>query len=236
MKSEEAYCESQDFFHEFINIFTVMKVGGKNTFKPIQVGAIISTTSMLEIHEIYLFVKKFSFFLPGRINQDTLEHFFCTVRSKQSKPSALDFKNILKTISVCLYMKKTGHGSYDEDDRFYMKGFLGLIKNPPKIEEVVKLPPCPAWVYTQSTNLVKYEMMALYNVSGYLVNKIKKNKFKSCAECLKKLGSLKPSSSPYARFQFLKTRSLTSSTTSQKLFYVNDDTFEFFTKMEHIFI
>lgn len=74
LKCFDAYIESQDFLHEFIYIFTFMRVGGKGAFKPIQQGAIISTTSMMEIHELYLFGKKFSFFLPARINQDTLSN------------------------------------------------------------------------------------------------------------------------------------------------------------------
>lgn len=236
LKCMEAYNESQYFLQEFISIFKVIQVGGNRAFKPIQQGAIISTTSMIEIHEYYLFTKKFSFFLPGRINQDTLENFFGTVRSKQSKPSALDFKNILKSISVCLYMKKTDNGSYDNDDRFYMKGFLELLKNQPKIvEPKLDLPPCPAWVYKQK--ILKYELMSLYNISGYLVKTIKNNNFKSCHVCLNELGSYTPSSLEYARFQLLKARHIlsNSSSNSSKLFYVNESTFDFFQKMENVF-
>lgn len=237
MKCMEAYNESQYFLHEFISIFTVIQVGGKSTFKPIQQGAIISTTSMIEIHEHYLFTKKFSFFLPGRINQDTLENLFGTVRSKQSKPSALDFKNILKSISVCLYMKKTDNGSYDNVDRFYMKGLLELLKNQPKkIEVETSLPPCPAWVYVAANRKIpKYELVSLYNISGYIVQTIKKNRFKSCNNCLNELGSYTPSSSEYARFQLFKTRYILPNSTSGKLFYVNDKTFDFFQNMENVF-
>lgn len=239
LKCLDAYIHAQDFLHEFIYIFTFMKVGGKEALKPIQQGAIISTTSMMEIHEQYLYVKKFSFFLPGRINQDTLENFFGVVRSKMSKPSAFDFKNILKSISVSLYMKKTGShtGSYDEDDRFYMKGFLESIKNSPKENmETTKLPPCPAWVFTQANNskMLRYETMALYNISGYIVNKINKNRFKSCKECISSLGSYIPSRTEYSRYQLLKAKTLRSSN-SQKLFYVSEKSFQFFRKMENVF-
>lgn len=239
LKCLDAYFHAQEFLQEFIYIFTFMKVGGKEALKPIQEGAIISTTSMLEIHEQYLYVKKFSFFLPGRINQDTLENFFGVVRSKMSKPSAFDFKNILKSISVCLYMKKTGThtGSYDEDDRFYMKGFLECIKNSPKENmDTEKLPPCPTWALTQANNskMLKYETMALYNISGYIVNIINKNRFKSCKECISCLGSYVPSKTEFSRYQFLKSKTLRSCN-SQKLFYVNDKSFQFFRKMENVF-
>lgn len=216
-----------------------IKVGDKAAFKPIQAGVIIATTSMLLLHEQFLYTKKWDFFLPGRVNQDCLENFFGTVRASQAKPSALDFKNTIKSLSVCQYMKNLKEGSYDRDDCSYMTEFLEIVNQAPKEQPftTTSLPECPMWVLNQINNskLVKYELMTLYNTAGYIVNTIIKNNFKKCNLCVETLGSYVPVKSEYSRFQMLKQFKGIGHQESNKLFYVNENTFCFFRKLENIF-
>lgn len=192
---------------------------------------------MMLLHEQFLYCKKWEFFLPGRVNQDCLENFFGTVRATQSKPSALEFKNIIKTLSVNQYMKHLTTGSYDQDNSTLMVDFLETIDQIPKPEPVLEsFPECPMWVLNQkgNPNMVKYELMSLYNTAGYLISTIIKNKYKKCDDCIKQLGSYEPIQNEFSRLQNLKQFKGFGNQQSG-LFYVNDKTFTLFRQLENVF-
>lgn len=188
---------------------------------------------MIHLHEYFLFSKKFNYFLPGRISQDCIENLFCTVRVKQSKPSALIFKNTLKTISLCQFMKNPKNSSYENDEGFYLSGFLDVIKESRNKEAalMVELSELPPSIYNniENTILGKYELMVLYRISGCIIHRIRSNKFKVCDDCFKPLGSYTPKNTAYSKLTFLKQHS------KDKMFYPSESVFIFFRKMENVF-
>lgn len=72
------------------------------------------------------------------------------------------------------------------------------------------------------------EKNALYLISGYLVQSIKKN-YTVCDSCVSSLGSNKVVKNDYSKFLRLKAFD------QNKFFYVNDNTFNFFLAMDKIF-
>lgn len=132
------------FLHDFIKIMTQIEVGIKRTWKPFQSGSILATTSILNLQNIYLNQKGFHFLLTSRFTQDCLENLFICLRAKNIIPNALQLKNNLNIITVSQYLKDTSSGSYNEDERTILSGFLDVLEdsnqNIKKLEEV-QLPP-----------------------------------------------------------------------------------------------
>lgn len=78
---------------------------------------------MLYLQDLFLNKKNFRFLLTSRFTQDCLENLFSCMRSIQSIPNALQFKNNLKLICVAQYLKHVSNSSYDQDDREFLGDF-----------------------------------------------------------------------------------------------------------------
>lgn len=98
----EKFNESISFLYEFIDLFKDIRVGNEGYFKLVQKGMIITTTSILELTNYLLEEKGFEFVLTGRMTQDCAENLFFVVRSKNPVPNALQFKNYLKFLFLCI--------------------------------------------------------------------------------------------------------------------------------------
>ncbi|KAG8174688.1 hypothetical protein JTE90_024391 [Oedothorax gibbosus] len=110
----------------------VVQKDGQERWKPFQTGAILSTTSVLDMEKYYL-EEKFKFLLISRFSQDSLENLFSVVRFRQSVLTALEFKNNLKLITIAQFMTKSTSTNYEQDDRELLSGFLNVIsESPPK--------------------------------------------------------------------------------------------------------
>lgn len=125
--NETKFNESIDFLNEVIEVISQIEVGILKTWKPFQTGIIISTKSAIELTKYLLDVEKFEFVLTGRFTQDCLENLFSVVRSKHVIPTALQFKNDLKLITILQYMKNVGSASYEQDDREFFSEFLDYM-------------------------------------------------------------------------------------------------------------
>lgn len=80
----------------------------------VQSGVRLSTQSVLDLQALFLLDNNYKFLLTARFTQDCLENLFSCVRSIQKVPTALQFKQNLKTICVAQYFTDVGKGSYDK--------------------------------------------------------------------------------------------------------------------------
>lgn len=233
---ESTYNENILFLKESINVFKYIRIGERNCWKPIQTGLIVSTTSVINFQKYCFEELKFDYLLTGRFTQDALENFFCTVRHKQKKPSAVSFKNILKIISVTQISKDPSNSSYDADDRSYVNDFLKIIQEFPDNKTTVELPPCPSYIFTnyERSILSKYELMALYNLAGHILMKKEKNNFRKCIDCFSQLGSNIPIKFEYSKLTYLKSYKVSEAGFST-LFYPTEEVFIYFRKLENVF-
>lgn len=174
--------------------------------------------------------------MTGRLTQDPLENLFCTVRSKQLKPSGVLFKNTLKVIGMAQIIGDVSNGSYDEDDRFYLNDFLDIVKHlkTPETIKPIQLPPCDSYVYYDTSKLTKFELMALYNLAGHILFKIKKNIFRKCAKCCEQLGSKVPVDFEYSKLTQFKNFKLNESS-EKGLVFPTEYVFNYFRALENVF-
>lgn len=100
---------------------------------------------------------------------------------KDPTPTALEFKQALKIITVAQFLKCPTHGSYEEDDCTFLAEFLdhpltsGItpVITPPVSLDTPELP--------LSSGLIDAEKSSLHDVTGYCVNVVLKRK-KLCLE------------------------------------------------------
>lgn len=146
---------------------------------------IITTTSVSELTNYLLEKRAFQFVLIGRMTQDCVENLFSVIRSKNSIPNALQFKNNLKLISIFLYVRPVSRGNYEEDDRDYMTGFLDVINS--KMKTKISNPKIN--INTIKMNLeeipmfTNIEMNVLYNIADYIIHSLQKTS-KLCKKCI----------------------------------------------------
>lgn len=173
--------------------------------------------------------------MTGRLTQDPLENLFCTVRSKQRKPSGVLFKNTLKVIGMAQIIKDPSKSSYDEDDRSYLNDFLDIVKNFKCSEKMnpIELVPCDSNVYYNTSKLTKFELMALYNLAGHILFKIRKNNFRKCPKCFDQLGSNVPLQFEYSKLTQFKN--FKSESSEKGLFFPTEYVFNYFRALENVF-
>lgn len=122
----EVYNEAILFLRNMIKLVQTLKFGEKldETWKPVQAGIILTTTSTLQLQEILLCEVGYDFLLTSRFSQDCLENLFSVLRERQRKPSCLQFKRHLKMITVAQYITPVSKSSYQEDDREFLGDFF----------------------------------------------------------------------------------------------------------------
>ena len=221
----EAYNEAITFLKDFMDLFATMEVGYKKLWKPSQSGVLISTQSMLELQADLLEKKQYQFVLTSRFSQDCLENLFCVLRSKQLVPNAVQVKNNLKLICVSQYLKNSSTGSYDEDDRLFLSGFLNTIETTQTKYDDVQLPNV---IKEPIYNLSNSELNSMYNVCGYILQSIKKTS-KTCQTCMNAAGSKSPVFKKFTKFTIIRRFR------EHSLFFCNEFVFYFFLEMEIIF-
>ncbi|KAE9533685.1 hypothetical protein AGLY_009034 [Aphis glycines] len=148
-----------------------LEVGHKISRKPSQSDSILSTTSILDLQNIYLNEKGFHFLLTSKFTQDCLENLFSVLRAKYIIPDALKFKNDLKLLSVSQYLKDVSRDNSSPNTTL-KEVQLFLDNDEPDM------------------NLCNGELNSLYNVCGYVIHSIKP-KSKRCSFCLSSVGSNK---------------------------------------------
>jgi hypothetical protein len=223
------YQETLLFLDEFITLFSSLQVApdknGKALWKPIQTGVILTTKSILDLQNLFLNEKKYSFLLTSRFSQDCLENVFSQIRSRHPVPTAIQFKQDLKLLSVFQYldMPFNNNTNYEYDEGAPLTGFLNYIRmnqnkknyNDNETERNLILP--SDWNKHQ---LSLREKNALYNCAGYVIKTMRKQKI--CQDCMLALGSKtkRITIRPYSKYVALKEYK------AGCLFYVTDKTFQ----------
>lgn len=214
----EVYNDTIKFLEDFIILFTKLEVGPKKVWKPSQTGAIISTSSILQLQSFLLGNKDYKFLLTSRFSQDCLENLFCILRSKQIVPNALQVKNNLKLICVSQYLKSASNSSYDNDEREFLSGFLDSLAN--KSETIYDEAVLSCDAELSIFNLNYSEMNSLYNICGYILKSIFKTT-KTCAYCRNAAGSKQPVYKKFTKLSLIKRFK------EESLFFATEEVFYF---------
>ena len=127
--------------------------------------------------------KGYKFLLMSRFSQDALENLFSTVRFKNPVPTAIEFKNALRSITISQCMTGKATSSYETDDTTDKISFLDM-KLPPN------LPDDLLYSEEQLSNdfdMTQIEMSSLEHLGGYIVHQfIKLNRHcEACVNALK---------------------------------------------------
>ena len=109
-----------DYMEWFVGFYTSISIGKKHrggqSLKPTQRGIIMATTSMIDLAKFMLKQEGVKFLRPGMVSNDPIENFHGSVRSRNKKPTCLNFMRITKAICMCQCLDGPANGSYDQDD------------------------------------------------------------------------------------------------------------------------
>ena len=118
----EKFNEAKDFLMQVIDLVTHMSIG-KGQWKPVQTENILATTGILQLAE-ELIDGGMDFVMTARLTQDCLENLFSTIRLKTATPSAIEFRNSLKIVTVAQFLKTPKNSSYQLDESTYLGSYL----------------------------------------------------------------------------------------------------------------
>ena len=140
-------------------------------WKPVQTGIILSTLSVMNL-VTDVFDVAFTFFLPGKIIQDTLENIFSQIRQKSSlKPTALEVKNAMKLICISHFlaeMRGTNYEvTYDKDLQD-----ISSVNEAKSRNQSLKANSIPSTSISSSNCLSAEEENNLYYVTGVTLNSV----------------------------------------------------------------
>ncbi|KAM7306127.1 uncharacterized protein ISCGN_016023 [Ixodes scapularis] len=172
----ERYSEALTFLNKFKDMFTSLKID-TGTFKPVQTGVILSTSSILYLQDLLLHEEGFTFVLISRFTQDSLENFFSSVRRRNPIPTPVEFKSALRIITLSQYLKPVRNSSYELDDEAFYLADLSDIPEATRVEPVETDEDDPPTVTELS------ESNSFYYYCGYIVSRVVKND-SVCDECI----------------------------------------------------
>lgn len=235
-KNMEEYNEATSFLQEYLLITKELKFNPKrNALMPFQKGIIISTTSVLELHE-YLLNLGFEFTLTARYSTDCCENLFSQVRVTNRKPSAKQFKMILRLLTVSNYLAniETSNYQFDEiEDSFSMLDFLESNVNSDKADNqgssnMEKFNNFKM----QRDGLSKIEKNHVFYAAGYILRKISKIKqFSSCKKCMNEI-ACEPRGKANKFSQLTQLKNYKKK--KDLLHFPKDAVFKYFIKMEQV--
>lgn len=177
--NQEAYRSALSHLAKVINVLSKMSFDPQSRWKPVQTGIKVSTTSVLDLAEEIL--QKQPYLLTSRLSQDCLENLFSSVRLRGPTPSVIEFRNILKLLTVSQYLKSNEKGNYELDDREYLADFLATdISQLPAKEETDDI---EEHANLNGKQLGEDEEGSLYYLVGYCIRSLKRTRQLQCAEC-----------------------------------------------------
>lgn len=216
-----------------------VQVGRDKKWKPWQSSIILATNSMLRLQNYYLNVKGYKFILTSRFTQDCVESLFSQIRIRQKRPTALQFKNLLKSICISQYLTEVAGSSYDVDDREWLVDFPTNVRQlahqkqyekeniPPNQLRKAETLPISA-MKPPEIQLNETEQNVLYHITGSVIQKVCK-KGSVCSTCVRSCIANQPYLSNFSKFTILKDF------TGHALVYANEETFKFFLNLEILF-
>ncbi|KAH9382608.1 hypothetical protein HPB48_003212 [Haemaphysalis longicornis] len=183
---ESRHDEAVAFLEEFMVMFSSLSIKATSTdrdfFKPVQTGALISTTSALRIQHELLNKYNFLFVLLCRLTQDALENLFSCMGSKNPVPRALEFKLTLRLIMVSQFFRPSKKGSYAVDERTQLLEFVELKKAACEEDAEASNLLDGCLLEDEATAIDDVKMQSLVYLAGYITHSVTK-KFKLCNTC-----------------------------------------------------
>lgn len=226
--SKQKFAETVAFLEEVIDLFQNMRVGDEGVFKPVQRGVLIATRTYIELSMYLINQKGYRFVLGARLTTDCVENIYSALRVKHPILTALQMMQDLRAVAISKYMKSVKTSSYDADGREYLSIDLSKWK---KSVESKKQQVDFSSIPDLSMNPFYFheiELYVSYQIAGYIISRVAKSNI-HCKVCLRSAGS--DSCIPY---QFAKLTQL-KCYTEHTLFFVNEETHNFFLKMEFVF-
>ena len=185
----EKNAESVAFLNQFQEFYCKLKLHPnqtENELKPSQKGVIMINASVKWLKEELLEKEGYKYFLTGKVSNDYIEGFHGDERSIQKNPTAKQFQDNAKLISVSHYM---GHVENANSDTNVEASFMTSIR---ELREMHKQEEKAAtkdleidMSFVRANKLNLAEEAALSFLNGYFLRKIILKKDKSCEECCK---------------------------------------------------
>ncbi|XP_073671126.1 transposable element P transposase [Paramisgurnus dabryanus] len=173
----EEYQKAIKFLQDMMQLFRGLKIGQTGSWKPVQTGIVMATSTILSIQQDML-AQGHMFVLTSRFTQDCLENLFSCIRQRNPVPTPVQFHQALKSISVGQFLTTVKTGSYQEDDSILLADFLdpnaGDSSPGMRLEELME--------HGDAPELTKTETCALYHLTGYIVHKVIKHS-NICNDC-----------------------------------------------------
>lgn len=175
----EVHDNDIEFLQEIISLFQDLAINStRKTWKPVQSGLVLTTTTALKMQAIFLQEKNFKYLFLSRFTQDALENLFSTIRAKNPVPRAKDFKMALRIITMSQFFRPSRSGSYDVDDSAYLAQFVASRPSAEPAKDEDELPNCDIYQTIDDD-----EQQALFHLAGYTVRAVTK-KYNLCELCL----------------------------------------------------
>jgi len=232
---QDKYDESIAFLNSFKTLFLTIKIGESGKWVPIQTGIVLTTTAILEI-QVRLFADGFEFILTARFSQDKLENLFSQLRRRRPTPTAYEFENALKIVTISQFLYQVRGGSYEEDDAHYIADFFS--KNPTakanfEEQEVEENFLSDLMENCDPADAQKIEKDVLYNLVGYVIHSIQKTGQLQCQVCIRFIVSNQKEIDDHGFGDLVKLRDYTG----ESLVYCSKLVFEeIFVPMEEMFL
>lgn len=201
----------------------------------------MATNAILRMQSIF-FADGYSILYLSRFVQDCLENLFSIIRSKQRRPTPLQFKSHLRTITLAQYMMEVKRSSYSNDDREYLSGFMDQVNSINKQQQLspassssdtgkhleFSMVEVSAMAKQTLSTINNAETNAIFHVAGYMMGSVKKNST-TCSNCLR--GCITPI--PFDR-TFGKFSNLLATMKKKSFTYASDKNFHFVVCMDYI--
>ncbi|KAJ4927633.1 hypothetical protein JOQ06_015440 [Pogonophryne albipinna] len=174
----EEYDKAISFLRDSIHLFRGLKIGPKGSWKPVQTGLVMATTTILVVQHDLL-RQGHKFVLTSRFTQDCLENTFSSIRLRNSVPTPVEFQYALRAVTVGQFLSPVHTGSYVDDGSDHLADFLDTQNSscsPPdvlRVEQLVDL--------TTPPDITKTESCVLYHLAGYIVKRV--ISFSLCDKC-----------------------------------------------------
>ena len=121
LAKEDKFKEAIEFLQFFIKFFDEIRFETKTgeQHKPIQKCVWISTMSMIDRANYYLYEMGYEYLLGGRFCTDCIENFFSQMRRANPKPTAMEFKWRFRALIIIHLTKPIKYGNCEHDEHDY---------------------------------------------------------------------------------------------------------------------
>nr|XP_029712548.1 uncharacterized protein LOC115257245 [Aedes albopictus] len=109
--TDPKYDEKINHLKMMVRLVTEIKVGSDGHWKPWQAAIIMATNAILRLQRRLLVDSGYPVLYTSRFTQDCIENLFSIIRSKQRRPTPLQFKSHLRTVTLSQYIMSSSSTS-----------------------------------------------------------------------------------------------------------------------------